>query len=289
MRVSIRAAVALAALLAAPGAGADPAADSEQLRSAKALFFDGRYAEARGAWEAVRAAGGPDAEAAAYWVARCSEGLGEPARALNEYGLFLERAPRNRALAGEARTARLSLAARLYRQGQSQHLSILTTGLTDESASVRTFAALQLAGLGPGVGKPAVPVLCSLLSSEKDPDLVDRAKLALLKVDPQALAGERCRAAASTPAPVAAAGKAPATWIRVRIYEAGQKDPHVSINLPLALGDLIFKSLPEDARQELRKKGLDADTFWERLRRLGPTELIQVQGDDGERIEIRTE
>ena len=287
MRCWGRVAVTLAVLLAAAGAGADPGADSEQLRSAKALFFDGRYAEARGAWEAVLAGGGPDAEAAAYWVARCSEGLGEPARALTEYGLFLERT-RNRALAEEARTARLSLAAKLHRQGQTQHLSILTAGLADESPSVRTFAALQLAGLGPGVGKPAVPVLCQVLATEKDPDLADRAKLGLLKVDPQALSGERCRPGGATPAP-APAGKGPATWIRVRIYEKGKPQPNVAINLPLALGDLIFKSLPEDARQELKKKGLDADTFWERLRRLGPTELIQIQGDDGERIEIRTE
>lgn len=287
MRCWGRVAVTLAVLLAAAGAGADPGADSEQLRSAKALFFDGRYAEARGAWEAVLAGGGPDAEAAAYWVARCSEGLGEPARALTEYGLFLERT-RNRALAEEARTARLSLAAKLHRQGQTQHLSILTAGLADESPSVRTFAALQLAGLGPGVGKPAVPVLCQVLATEKDPDLADRAKLGLLKVDPQALSGERCRPGGTTPAP-APAGKGPATWIRVRIYEKGKPQPSVSINLPLALGDLIFKSLPEDARRELNKKGLDADTFWERLRKLGPTEFIQVQGDDGERIEIRTE
>jgi hypothetical protein len=280
--------VALALLLAAPGLRADPATESQQLRSAKTLFFDGRYAEARGAWEAVRAAGGPDAEAAGYWVARCSESLGEPSRALSEYGQFLDQPPRNRALAEEARTARVSLAAKLYRQGQKQHLPVLTEALKSESASVRTFAALQLAGLGAPVGKPAVPVLCALLAGEKDPELVDRAKLALLKVDPQALAGERCSAPSASPRP--AAGQAPAaTWIRVRIYEAGQSKPNVAINLPLALGDLVFKSLPEDSRRELRKKGIDADTFWERLRRLGPTELIQIQGDDGERIEIRTE
>ena len=288
MRATGWAWVALALLLAVPGLRADPATESEQLRSAKTLFFDGRYAEARGAWEAVRAAGGSDAEAAGYWVARCSESLGESARALSEYGQFLDQSPRNRPLAEEARTARASLAAKLYRQGQKQHLAILTEALKDESRSVRTFAALQLAGLGAPVGKPAVPVLCALLAGEKDPELVDRAKLALLKVDPQALAGESCKSAAGSPRP-ATAGKTPATWIRVRIYEAGQSKPNVAINLPLALGDLVFKSLPEDSRRELRKKGIDADTFWERLRRLGPTELIQIQGDDGERIEIRTE
>ena len=58
-------------------------ADAERLRSAKTLFFDRKYAEARQAWEAVRAAAkGAEAEAPAYWVARCSENLGESERAL---------------------------------------------------------------------------------------------------------------------------------------------------------------------------------------------------------------
>ena len=57
-------------------------ADAERLRTAKTLFFDSKYAEARQAWEAVRAAAkGVDADATAVWVARCSENLGtaEPA------------------------------------------------------------------------------------------------------------------------------------------------------------------------------------------------------------------
>ena len=38
-------------------------------------------------------AGGPEAETAAYWVARCSENLKEDARALKEYGDYLARRP----------------------------------------------------------------------------------------------------------------------------------------------------------------------------------------------------
>ena len=68
--------------------------DAERLRSAKTLFFDRKYAEARQAWEAVRAASrGVEAEAPAYWVARCSENLGESERALKEYDAFLALRP----------------------------------------------------------------------------------------------------------------------------------------------------------------------------------------------------
>ena len=73
-------------------------ADAERLRTAKTLFFDRKYAEARQAWEAVRvAAKGAEVEAPAYWVARCSENLGESERALKEYDAFLALRPKDRA------------------------------------------------------------------------------------------------------------------------------------------------------------------------------------------------
>ena len=49
---------------------------------------------------------------------------------------------------------------------------------------------------------------------------------------------------------------------------------------------MAFKSLPDDARSELKKKGYDADNFWERLKKLGPTEIVSIVGDDGEKIQI---
>ena len=71
-------------VLLVPAAGW-PQADAETLRNAKTLFFDRHYAEAREAWREVDSAGPGDA-AALYWIARCSEKLGESERALEEYG-----------------------------------------------------------------------------------------------------------------------------------------------------------------------------------------------------------
>ena len=83
--------------------------DAERLRAAKELVFDRKYAEARQAWQQVlSAATGAEAETAAYWVARCSESLGESERAFAEYGQFLDasrptaRSPRRRARAAWA-------------------------------------------------------------------------------------------------------------------------------------------------------------------------------------------
>jgi hypothetical protein len=269
-------ALALVALL--PSAAAFPQADAESLRTAKALFFDRDYARAREAWQAVRAAGGADAQTAQYWVARCSESLGESERAFGEYGAFLAGRPADRTLAEEARTSRVALAVRLARAGKPGFLGVAREALSDRSRTVRYFAALQLASLGPEVGRPAVPVLKEIIAHERDEDLVERAKLALLRVDRAALAE-------AVPAPARHRDR-PASWIRVRIYEKGSSRPTVSVNLPVALAELVFKSLPDDTRAELRRKGYDADSFWARLKHTGPTDILTIEGDDGGRVQV---
>ena len=153
--MSSRAKVALGSLVVllglVPVAGAQP--DPDRLRAAKELVFDKKYAEARAAWQQILAtAQGADAETAAYWVARCSESLGENERALREYGQFLDRKPADRTLAEEARTSRIGLAPELVKAGQRQHLGVLTAALSDPSKTVRYYAALQLSGLGKDAG-----------------------------------------------------------------------------------------------------------------------------------------
>jgi hypothetical protein len=274
------AALLLAALLLPAGALAQ--ADAEQLRAAKALFFDRQYAEAREAWQAVRASGrGPDAQAALYWVARCSESLGESEKALAGYAEYLAARPADRALVEEAKTSRVALAVKLAKAGKTQHTAVAREALADPSRTVRYFAALQVASLGPEVGKPAVPVLKEILAQEKDEDLVERAKLALLRVDRAALAE-----ASPGPAPRAPGKSREASWVRVRIYEKGSARAKVSINLPVALADLVFKSLPDEAMADLKREGYDARTFWQRLKKTGPAEILTIEGEDGERIQV---
>jgi hypothetical protein len=269
--------LALAALLV-PGA-AWPQADAERLRVAKALFFDREYAAAREAWQGVRAAGGSEAGTALYWVARCSESLGESERALGEYGQFLNARPADRALVEEAKTSRVALAVKLHKKGRSSHLALAREALSDPNRTVRYFAALQMASLGPEAGRPAVPVLKEILAREKDDDLVERAKLALLRVDRQALAE-------AVPAAERRGTTREPTWIRLRIYERGKASPHVSINLPVALAELVFKSLPDDALADLRREGYDARSFWERLKKTGPAEILTIEGEEGGRIQV---
>jgi len=272
-------ALVLAALVVPAAALAQ--ADAEKLRAAKEAFFDRNYAESREAWQSVAASGrGPDAQAALYWVARCSESLGESERALGEYAAYLAARPSDRTLVEEAKTSRVALAVKLAKVGKNQHVGIARDALGDPSSVVRYFAALQVASLGPEAGKPAIPVLKDILAHEKDQDLVERAKLALLRLDRNALAE-------AAPAATRGNGRArTAGWVRVRIYEKGVARPKVAINVPVALADLVFKSLPDDAIADLKREGYDARSFWEALKKTGPAEILTIEGEDGERIQV---
>jgi len=267
---------ALAVALLLTPAAARPQGEGETLRNAKTLFFDRQYEDARDAWRDVRAGGGSSAEAALYWIARCSDKLGQNARALEEYGAYLDSGPADRTLREEAKTSRVALAAKLYKSGKTRHLDVLQRALDDSSRTVRYFAALQLASLGPEVGRPAVVVLQEILKDETDPDLVERAKLALLRLDRAALA-------ASTSS---SRGKTDGGWIRVRIWEKGASKPQLALNVPVFLADMVFKNLPQEARDELREEGFDASNFWERLKDSGPADILTVDSDDGTRIQV---
>jgi HEAT repeat protein len=257
-------AVWLSGLLVASAAAADHITD------AKALFFDRQYAEAREAWAAVQVEKGNDP--ALYWVARCSELLGEHERALDQHARFLAGRPRDPVLAEEARTSRVGLATRLYKAGVKRHLPVIVEALEDPSRTVRYFAALQLSTLGREVGQAAVPVLRRIAADERDGDLVERAKIALLRLDPKALSTEG--------APPAR----PGVFIHVRIREKGEVK--VSARFPLALAELVFKSLPDDARRDLRRQGYEAESFLGKLRELGPSRIVDIRDGDGETVEI---
>lgn len=272
-----------AGLLVCAASGALAQASQERLGAAKALFFDRKYAEARAAWQQVLAASrGADAETAAYWVARASEQLGEHERAFKEYDAFLARKPANRALAEEARTNRVGLAARLYKSERRQYLPVLHEALSDPSKTVRYYAALQTCGLGLEAGRPALPLLKTMVQTETDDDLVQRAKLCLLRLDPKALADIRPSRSSPSRNGDAVRGR----MLKVRIFEQGKRK--VSVDVPLALAEIVLKSLPEDAKSELRKKGYgDPEHFWEQLVKLGPTQIIEVEADEeGQRIQI---
>ena len=187
--------------------------DAERVRAAKALTLDRKYAEARTAWTAILAsASGADADAAAYWIARSSEKLGEHERAFKEYG-DVPGPPARRPQPGRRgahqphRPGRAALPA-----GQTSLRERAARGpdrrRTRPSATSRPCSWAAWAR-PPASGR--CPCCRRSWRRRPTPDLLDRARIVLLKIDPKAL----------TQAPAAGAGGGPACRAARRARPAG--------------------------------------------------------------------
>lgn len=287
-----------------PSEAASLEQQSEALKNAKALFFDRQYVAARDEWARIAAAEkGELGESATYWVARCSEALGESERSFREYGAYLDLKPRDARLAEEAEIARLGIAARLSRAGRPGFAATLLQALRDERETVRHFGALQVASSAGADARKAVPVLKEIVSRGEDPDIVERAKLQLLRLEPEALApapaprpspSPRRLAGSSTPAPrptprVSTRDReddpqGTARLLRIRITEGGRQK--LAVTIPFSLAEFVFNALPSGPKRELERNGYDAEAFWKRLRRMNIREILSITGEDGELIEI---
>lgn len=265
------------------------------LNEAKALFFDRKYEESRAKWEEIARAKGPTSEAATYWIARCSESLGETERAFREYGVFLDLPPTDTRLAEEAEISRVGLANQLTRAGKPGFLTAVIRSLGDDRAPVRYFGALQVGSL-PNLAdaRKALPVLREIVSTSKDADIVERAKLQLLRLEPRSLAktpppSPRPSATPNRVSPRSAEKEpqGPARLLRIRISKGGKQT--VAVTVPFSLAEFVFGSLPDSAKRSLEGKGYDADGFWKRLRSLNIREIVSIVGEDGETIEVWVE
>ena len=273
-----------------------PLALEADLTEAKELFFDRKYEESRAKWAEIAATKGASSEAATYWIARCSESLGDNERAFREYGAFLDLPPGDARLAEEAEISRIGLATKLTRAGKAGFLTAVIRSLGDDRAAVRYFGALQVGSL-PNLtdARKATSVLKEIVTASKDPALVDRAKLQLLRIEPKSVSeAPAVRSARPTPTP-ARSVKGPqdpeprgqARLLRIRITKGGKQT--VAVTVPFSLAEFVFGSLPEATKRGLELKGYDAEGFWKRLRSLNIRDVISIVGDDGETIEVWVE
>ncbi len=167
--------------------------------------------------------------------------------------------------------------------------------LGDDRAPVRYFGALQVGSL-PNLtdARKATAVLREIVGGSKDPDIVERAKLQLLRLEPKSLAETpAARTARPTPPPTRSVKKlepdpeGPARLLRIRISKGGKQT--VAVTVPFSLAEFVFSSLPESTKKGLQLKGYDAEGFWKRLRTLNIREIVSIVGEDGETIEVWVE
>jgi len=259
------------------------AGDQELLNQGKILMFDKKWEEARAIFQkfAVEYPKSNLVPQAYFFAARCLQLQGKDEDALRAYEVFLQKYPNEPFLPAEARNAALELAASLMEKGNAAYKNRLAAGLSDPKKEVRYFAAIRSSRLtDKSITSMAVPVLVEIVRNEKERDLVDRARIALLRLDPKTL---------SNPAPEleqkrrkSPSGQADTKMFHLVVKQEGASQPTVELNIPVSLAQLAIAALDESAKAEIRKKGIDVDNIWEDLKRLGPTNILTFR--DGKNL-----
>jgi hypothetical protein len=270
-------AVALAGALGT-GAFAQTRADERLFEEAKVLIFDKNWEAAQAKLDSLLREFPETAlkEPALFYRAKClGERRDRAPEAFEAYEGFLRAVrpgERNASLAEDAEVSLIDLAYGLYEKGERSKLPAIEDRLRSPNKVVRYYAAFKLSYIkDKGISGRAIPILKGIVEGERDPELRDRARIALLRVDPGALreVGDDRREARSR-------------LLRIQVLEGGKKK--VDINIPWALADLALQAIPDEERTVMRRKGYDLDRIINELAKTGSS-IIEIN-EEGSVIRI---
>jgi len=264
----------LASLLLQAYAQAQP--DEKLFQEAKILIFDKEWKDAQEKLEELLEKY-PDSawySQAVFYRAKClEERKGKELEALKAYRDYIKRKNRSKSLTEDSELSIIGLAYELYKEGKRSYLSEIEKRLSSSNRVVRYFAAIRLSQVEEKkVASRAVPVLMEIIEKEKDDELRDRAKIALLRVDPGVLKDlEEERSVRG------------ARLLKIRVWKDGELT--LKINIPWALADLALRSIEEEEKAALKKEGYDLDTITKTLIEAG--EIIHIENkEEGTIIKI---
>ncbi len=262
--------VCLLVLSAGPSSVAGP---ENLLSEAQLAMFDGRWEQALERIRRLRTLEPPAAvlTSSYFYEGKALEKLERLEEALRAYDQYLVRSDRDSALAGEAKASVIRLSVALYRNGRKGSIDRAVEALSDRDRELAFLAALQISRLSDEkLRQQAVSVLQRELAESEDPEVRNQASLALLRIDPRLLDTASTKAKST---PRSAQGK------NLRLVLRGKDGGELRLNLPLSLARLLLSSLPESARQDLRREGIEPENLVQELSKAG--EILEVRTSEG--------
>lgn len=235
--------------------------DEKLFQEAKILIFDEKWEEAQEKLEELleKYPRSRWSSQAVFYRAKCLfEQRRKEVEALKAYESYLQLKRKNESLAEESEISIMDLAFRLYERGRKSYLKEVEKRLTSSNKVVKYYAAIKLSFVKErSFAAKAIPVLKEIVEEEEDAEFRDRAKIALLRIDPDVLKDvEENRF------------ERRARILKIRIYEEGKEEPKLAINIPWALADLALAAIPEKEKAMMRKEGYDLDKIIEELRKM---------------------
>jgi tetratricopeptide (TPR) repeat protein len=266
---------------AAARAGTQAATDESLFREVKLLVFDKDWDGALARINELIATfpDSPLAGQALFYKGECLSSVrGREREALRAYQAYIRLDDAKPSLVEESEGSIVDLAFDLYERGDSSAVREIESRLDRRNKVVRYYAAYKLSLVADKKeAAKAVPVLKRIVETEKDAELLDRARIALLRISPESL--KSAEESHSRPRSTTA------RTLHLRIRAAGQKEPAFSLNIPFALADLALNALDEDDKAELRKKGYDVNRIINEMAN-SKESILRIVGEDGTVFEI---
>ncbi len=232
--------------------------DKELFQEAKIYLFDKKWKDAQEKLEELlrRYPESRLYSLALFYKAKClQEQRGKEEEALRVYEDYTRLKDRNKNLAEEAEISIIDLAYELYNKNKKSLSREIEKRLRSSNKVIKYYAAVKLSYVkDKKVASEGIPVLKRIIDVEKDDELRDRARIALLRIDPDALKDfeeERYERRA--------------VIFKIRVYEKATDRTKFSLNIPWALVDLVFGAIPEEEKTLIKGKGYDLDRIRDEL------------------------
>lgn len=254
--------------------------DEALFREVKLLVFDKDWRGALAKIDELREKYplSPWAGTCLFYKGESLNGLGGRDRdALRAYKEYIQTAGAPLNLVEEAEGRIIDVAFALYEGGDASALREIESRLGVSNDVVSYYAAYKLSFVSDRkTAVKAAPVLKKIVETETDPELLDRARIALLRVSPESLKSAEERKPRTTTT---------ARMLRIRIRDGKSKAPGFSLNIPFALAGLALSALDEDDKAAIRRKGYDINKIMNELVK-SKESILRISGDDGSIIEI---
>lgn len=245
--------------------------DEKLFQEAKILIFDEKWESAQKKLEELISKYPQSSwlAQAVFYKAKClEEQEGKEVEAITVYKEFLKLDSNQQSLREDAEVSIIDLASELYQKGKKSYLREIEKRLSSSNKVVRYYAAFELSYVkDKKVAAQGVPVLKEILAQEKDPKLRDRAKIALLRINPKTLQDIEEQSYRNQ-----------ARILKIRVYEKPQKKLKLSLNIPWALADLALGAIPDEEKVLMREKGYDLDKIIHELTKIKGN-IIEIEGE----------
>lgn len=203
---------------------------------------------------------------ALFYKGKCLEEKKQYLKSLESYHSFLE-ISLNKSLKEEATVAIIDVYFNLYQTGKENYLEKLMNFLNSNQRNIQYYAAFKLSyAKDKRWAKKAVPILKKLLNQEKDDELKDRARIALMRIDPDSVRK-------------LSQEKSPETrLLHIQVFDKKLRKETFTLTIPLLLGKLALESIPQKEKSSLKRKGYNIDELLTKLTDSG--DLIKIDDED---------